>query len=59
MPRRENDREGTQTPEFYLRRYVDEYGWDWRTVVKVLNRHLHSSYTIADLKKMYKVAKKS
>lgn len=40
-----------------LLRFVDENGWEWRTVVKMMNRMFDGNYSIDDLKSMYETAK--
>lgn len=57
MPLQNYGEYAPDTPEYSLVKYVDEYGWEWRTVVKIMNRNLHANYTIAELRQMYKLAK--
>ncbi len=45
------------TPQEALLRYVDENKWEWRTVVKVMNRMFGADYTIDQLKDMYESEK--
>jgi len=47
-----------ETPGAALLRMVDENHWEWRTVVKIMNRSYHTQYTISDLKDMYHLAKR-
>ena len=49
--------ENLEKPEEALLRYVDENRWEWRTVVKVMNRTYNGNYTIAELKEIYTATK--
>lgn len=46
-----------ERPEEALVRYVDENRWEWRTVVKVMNRNYDGEYTIPQLKELYESIK--
>ncbi len=45
------------TPQEALLHYVDDNKWEWRTVVKVINRMFGADYTIDQLKDMYESEK--
>lgn len=47
----------SETPSEAILRYVDDNLWEWRAVVKVMNRTYHTDYTIPQLKEMYAAAK--
>lgn len=46
-----------EAPETALLRFVDEYHWRWRIIVRVMNRRFHKNYSILRLKIMYDRAK--
>lgn len=46
-----------ETPEAALLRFVDEYHWRWRIIVRVMNRKYNKNYTILSLKILYDMAK--
>lgn len=48
-----------ETPDEALLRMIEINGWEWRTIVKVMNRTFHSEHTIEELKSIYKSLKDS
>ncbi len=36
-----------------IKRYVDEYRWDWIVVKQVVNNYYGTQYTVAQIRKIY------
>lgn len=36
-----------------IKRFVDEYGWDWIVVKQVINNYYGTQYTVNQIQKIY------
>lgn len=36
-----------------IKRFVDEYGWDWIVVKQVINNYYGTQYTVSQIRKIY------